>query len=69
MQLSPMEMFLAAPDHRLTQREICDRLWPRKPDASATLYTLIRRLKPVLEEAGGLRIDCLRGEAYQLQVF
>lgn len=69
MQLTLMEMFLAAPDHRLTQREICDRLWPRKPDASATLYTLIRRLKPVLEEAGGLRIDCLRGEAYQLQVF
>lgn len=68
MQRSLMEMFLSAPDHILSQHDICDRLWPKKPDASATLYTLIRRLKPLLEEDTGLKIACQRGESYQLIV-
>lgn len=67
MQRQLMEMFLAAPEHRLAQRDICNRLWPKKPDASATLYTLIRRIKPVIDEAAGLTIECRRGESYQLK--
>lgn len=66
MQQKLMEMFMEAPTHLLTQREICDRLWPKKPDASATLYTLIRRLKPILKQEMQARIECHRGEAYQL---
>ena len=66
MQHSLMEQFLAAPDHRLSQQAICDHLWPKKPDASATLYTLIRRLKPILDDAAGLKIACNRGDSYQL---
>lgn len=66
MQRSLMELFLAAPDHRLSQQAICDHLWPKKPDASATLYTLIRRLKPILDDAAGMKITCNRGDSYQL---
>lgn len=66
MQQTLMEMFMQAPAHRLTQQDICQHLWPKKPDASATLYTLIRRLKPTLEEATGLKITCRRGDSYQL---
>ena len=66
MQLMLMEQFMTAPDHLLSQQDICDRLWPKKPDASATLYTLIRRLKPILDDATGMKIACNRGESYQL---
>ena len=66
MQQQLMDMFMEAPGHRLSQRDICDRLWPKKPDASATLYTLIRRIKPILEEKCGASIKCHRGDAYQL---
>ncbi|MCR5820045.1 MAG: helix-turn-helix domain-containing protein [Bacteroidaceae bacterium] len=68
MQRNLMEMFMSAPDHTLSHQEICDRIWPRKPDASATLYTLMRRLKNVIEEPAAIRINCIRGEAYQLVV-
>jgi DNA-binding SARP family transcriptional activator len=53
--------------HRLSKQEICDTLWPRKPDASATLYTLVKRLKPVVEEQGGLQIKSERGKEYILE--
>ena len=65
MQRELMEMFLATPGHRLLRQDICDRLWPKKPDASATLYTLIRRIKPTLAKAG-MNIECERGQAYRL---
>ena len=61
-----MELFMAAPDHRLGQQDICDHLWPKKPDASATLYTLIRRLKNILDQATDITIECQRSESYQL---
>ena len=66
MQHQLMELFMAAPDHRLGQQEICDHLWPKKPDASATLYTLIRRLKNILDQATDITIECQRSESYQL---
>ena len=67
MQHTLMELFMTAPDHTLLQQDICDRLWPKKPDASATLYTLIRRLKPLLHDVAGLHIECNRGQSYQLK--
>lgn len=67
MQQTLMEQFMTAPDHVLMQQDICESLWPKKPDASATLYTLIRRLKPTLEEMGGLSVECDRGKSYQLK--
>ena len=63
-----MEMFFRSEAHQLTKTEICDALWPKKPDASETLYTLIRRLKPVIEQHSDLKIESDRGRAYELTV-
>jgi DNA-binding SARP family transcriptional activator len=56
-----------SPSHLLTKKEICDALWPKKEDASETLYTLIRRLKPIVEQHSNLRITSDRGRAYELK--
>ena len=68
MQQQLMEMFFHSNSHQLTKTEICDALWPKKPDASETLYTLIRRLKPVIEQYSDLKIESDRGRAYQMKV-
>lgn len=66
MQQELMEMFFRADNHTISKQEICDRLWPKKPDASETLYTLIRRLKVVIESNSTLKIESERGKAYRL---
>lgn len=66
MQHDLLQLFIEAPDHRLLQQDICKRLWPKKPDASATLYTLVRRLKHTLSETTDLQVECDRGQAYRL---
>ncbi len=68
MQHQLMEMFFLSPSHSLTKTEICNALWPKKPDASETLYTLIRRLKPVIEQHSDLKIESDRSKAYSLKV-
>jgi len=68
MQQQLMEMFYASPSHLLTKTEICDALWPKKEDASETLYTLIRRLKPIVEQHTKLKITSDRGRAYELKI-
>ena len=68
MQHQLMEMFFQSPSYYLTKTEICNALWPKKPDASETLYTLIRRLKPVIEQHSDLKIESDRSKAYQLKV-
>ena len=68
MQQQLMEMFFRSDAHQLTKAEICDALWPKKPDASETLYTLIRRLKPVIEQYSDLKIESDRGRAYELTI-
>ena len=68
MQQQLMEMLWQSPSHQLSKAEICDALWPKKPDASETLYTLIRRLKPIIEEHSDLKIESDRGKSYGLKV-
>ena len=68
MQHQLMEMFFQSPSHSLTKAEICNALWPKKPDASETLYTLIRRLKPIIEEHSNLKIESDRSKSYSLKV-
>jgi hypothetical protein len=68
MQQQLLEMFFRSEAHQLTKTEICDTLWPKKPDASETLYTLIRRLKPVVEQHSDLKIESDRGRAYELTI-
>lgn len=66
MQHRLMEMFFRSPSHSLTKTEICDSLWPKKPDASETLYTLIRRLRIVVEQHTELKIESGRSKDYRL---
>lgn len=68
MQSQLMEMFFHSPSYSLTKTEICDALWPKKPDANNTLYTLIRRLKHVIEQNSNLRIESDRSKAYRLKI-
>lgn len=68
MQHTLLEMFLKSDNHTLTKQEICDRLWPKKPDANDTLYTLIRRIKPIIEANSNLKIESDRGKSYSLEV-
>lgn len=66
MQSQLLQLFFSADDHRLSKQVICDALWPKKPDASETLYTLVRRLKPIVEQNSDLHIVSDRGKAYEL---
>lgn len=68
MQRDLMRLFFDTPTHRLDKSVICDALWPKKPDASETLYTLIRRLKTVLSVHSNLEIDNERGQSYSLKI-
>ena len=47
MQYTLMEMFYLSSSHLLFKSDICQSLWPGKDNADETLYTLIRRLKPL----------------------
>ena len=66
MQQQLMEMLWLSPTRQLSKTEICDALWPKKEDASETLYTLIRRLKPIIEQHSDLKIEVDRGKSYGL---
>lgn len=68
MQHTLLEMFMNSANHSLSKQEICDRLWPKKPDASDTLYTLIKRMKPIIEEHSNLKIESDRGKSYTLKL-
>ena len=68
MQQQLMEMLWLSPTHKLSKTEICNALWPKKPDASETLYTLIRRIKPIIEEHSDLKIESDRGKSYGLTI-
>lgn len=67
MQRDLVRLFVHAENHRLTKTEICRQLWPGKPDASETLYTLIKRIRPVIARQAGLTIVSERGYAYRLE--
>ena len=67
MQEQLLRLFMASPSRELTKQEICDALWPKKENASETLYTLIHRIKPVLDAHSDLRIVSNRGRSYRLE--
>lgn len=68
MQQQLMLLFWNAPSHSLTKEDICAALWAKKEDANDTLYTLIRRLKPIVEEHTNLKIVADRGRNYSLEI-
>lgn len=68
LQYALMEMFYFSSSRQLLKTDICRSLWPGKENAEETLYTLIRRLKPVVEEQSNLKITTDRGRAYALEL-
>ena len=73
VHLTPMQhrfllMLWQAPSHSVSKEELCAALWPKKEDANDTLYTLVRRLKPILEACSELQIVAHRGRNYSLEI-
>ena len=68
LQEKLLMMFFSSENHKLSKQEICDELWPKKPNASDTLYTLIKRIKPIIQMKGNLKIISVRGKDYKLTV-
>lgn len=66
MQRKLLTMFFDSPDHKLLQSDICSSLWPKKDDASETLYALITRTKKAIESRCGIKIEVDRGRSYSL---
>lgn len=67
-QYKIMEMFYLTSSHILARTDICEALWPGKENADETLNTLIRRLRPLIDENSNLKITTDRGRAYQLEI-
>lgn len=68
MQLSLMKMLMASENKRLSVDEICHSLWPGKTNAKESLYTLVRRLKPIVERNSNVRIVAEKGGYYVLSI-
>ena len=73
VRLTPMQeqlvsLLMSAPKHTMDKQEICQVLWPGKPDASETLYTLVRRTKQALGSQSPLHISSERGRSYRIDV-
>lgn len=67
MQHQLMKMLITTKNHRLSIKEICHCLWPGKEDARDTLYTLVHRLKPILEKVSDVKIETVNGHFYILK--
>ncbi len=67
MQRRLMEMFAASPDMRVDKSRLCQELWGNKSNAEESLYTLVRRTKTAVAEAG-YEIVCHRGDSYELRL-
>ncbi len=68
MQFQFMRMLITSDGFRLPVEEICRQLWPGKEDARETLYTLVRRLKPVVENSTNIKIQSEKGNYYTLNM-
>ena len=73
LRLTPMQeqlvtLLMSAPERSMSKQDLCQALWPGKPDASETLYTLVRRTKQALEAEGRISIASERGRSYRIEV-
>ena len=68
MQLSLMRMLMTSENKRVSVDELCANLWPKKENARETLYTLVRRLRPILERHSNLRLVAEKGGYYALSI-
>lgn len=68
MQHAFMEMLITSEHKRMNIDEICNKLWPGKENAKESLYTLVKRLKPVVENNSNIQIVSNKGGHYSLTV-
>lgn len=68
MQLSLMKMLITSENKRVSVDDICCSLWPGKDNAKESLYTLVRRLKPIIEKNTNLKIVADKGGYYELSI-
>lgn len=68
MQLSLMRMLMVSESKRLSVDEICHSLWHGKDNSKESLYTLVRRLKPIVESNSNVRIVTEKGGYYALSI-
>ena len=68
MQFAFMKMLITSEYRKKSVTEICDKLWPGKDNAKENLYTLVRRLKPVVENNSNIRIISDKGGYYSLKI-
>lgn len=66
MQLSFMKMLMASENKKVSVDEICDKLWPGKDNAKESMYTLVRRLKPIVESNSNVKIVTDKNGHYAL---
>ncbi len=66
MQLSFMKILMAKENKKVAVEEICDKLWHGKDNARESLYTLVRRLKPIVESNSNVKIVTDKGGYYAL---
>ena len=71
VRLTPMQrqftqMLLDAPGRKVDKATLCAVLWGNKSNAEESLYTLVRRTKAALTDAG-VEIVCHRGDSYELR--
>lgn len=67
MQRLFMQVLMTSERKRVSVEELCATLWPRKDNARETLYTLVRRLKPIVERNCNLRVVVDKG-GYSLAI-
>lgn len=67
MQRQLAQMLLDAPGRKVDKATLCTALWGGKSNAEESLYTLVRRTKAALAEAG-VEIICNRGDSYELRI-
>lgn len=56
-----MKMLMEKENKKVAVEEICDKLWPGKDNARESLYTLVRRLKPIVESNSNVKIVSDKG--------
>ncbi len=68
MQRSFMKMLMESEDKKVSIDDLCRKLWPGKENAKESLYTLVRRLKPIVESNTNLKIVTDKGGYYRLSL-
>ena len=67
MQFAFMKILITSECKKVSVNDICKELWPGKDNAKETLYTLVRRLKPVVENNSNIRIISDKGGYYSIK--